>query len=236
MMRVARKPPSPWFIGFILAFVPVAPAQEPPADLAKRVAKAETETRAARDQYTYRQTVSLEELSDRGARVGEYREVRDIVFSPENERTEQPVGAPSMNLKRLVLTPEDFRDIRDIQPFVMTEDQLWNYETSFRGEENMDEVECWVLQVRPRQILAGQRLFDGMLWVGKKDFAIVRLEGQAVPQVHTAQVGKPVPALHDLRKPVDGKHWFPIHHLRGRHAALPQRAAAHPADDPVQQL
>ena len=26
MMRVARKPPSPWFIGFILAFVPVAPA------------------------------------------------------------------------------------------------------------------------------------------------------------------------------------------------------------------
>ena len=137
--------------------------------------------------------------------------MRDIVFSPENERTEQMVGAPSMNLKRLVLTPEDFRDIRDIQPFVMTEDQLWNYETKFRGEEKMDGVECWVLQVRPRQILPGQRLFDGMLWVGKKDYAIVRLEGQAVPQVHTAKSENLFPRFTTIRKPVDGKHWFPIY-------------------------
>ena len=46
---------------------------------------------------------------------------------------------------------------------VLTEERLWNYETKFRGEETMDGVECWVLQVRPRQILehVGGRIFEG---------------------------------------------------------------------------
>ena len=48
----------------------------------------------------------------------------------------------------LVLTPEDFADIREIQPVVLTEDRLWNYETTFRGDETVDGVDCWVLQVR----------------------------------------------------------------------------------------
>lgn len=185
------------------------PAQEPPPDLARRVAKRETATRAARDQYTYRQSVTVEELDQRGSRTGDYKEARDIIFSPARERTEQMIGSPSRNLKRLILTEEDFQDIRDIQPFVMTEDQLWNYETRFRGEEKMDDVDCWVLQVRPRQILQGQRLFDGMLWVGKSDFSIVRLEGQAVPQVYRGKSENLFPRFTTLRKAVDGTHWFP---------------------------
>ena len=64
--------------------------------------------------------------------------------------------------------------MREIQPLVLTEDRLWNYETRFRGEETMDGVDCWVLQVRPRQILEGQRFFDGMIWVDKKEYNIVR--------------------------------------------------------------
>ena len=173
------------------------------------MAKRETETRAARDQYTYRQSVTVEELDQRGVRGGEYRETRDVIFSPTRERTEQMIGSPSRSLKRLVLTEEDFQDIRDIQPFVMTEDQLWNYETKFRGEEKMDDVDCWVLQVRPRQLLQGQRLFDGMLWVSQQDYAIVRMQGQAVPPVYHGKSENLFPRFTTLRKAVDGKHWFP---------------------------
>jgi hypothetical protein len=165
--------------------------------------------RAARDHYTYRQSVTVEELDSRGMRAGEYREVRDVIFSPSGERTEQISGTPLRNLKRLVLTDEDFRDLRDIQPFVMTEDQLWNYETRFRGEENMDDVDCWVLQVRPRQILQGQRLFDGVLWVSKQDYTIVRMEGQAVPQIYNPKSENLFPRFTTLRRPVDGSNWFP---------------------------
>ncbi len=169
----------------------------------------ETETRDARAHYTYRQSVAVEELDNRGARAGEYREVRDVIFSPLGERTEQMVGAPVKSLKRLILTEEDFRDIREIQPFVMTADELWNYETRYRGEERMDDVDCWVLQVRPRQILQGQRLFDGLLWVSRRDYAIVRMEGRAVPQIYSGKHENLFPRFTTLRRPVDGKHWFP---------------------------
>ena len=116
-----------------------------------------------------------------------------------------------VTIKNLVLTEEDFADIRNIQPLVLTEDRLWNYETKFRGDEKIDDVDCWVLQVRPRQILQGQRFFDGMIWVDKKDYNIVRMEGQAVPQIRTTKSENLFPRFTTIRKPLDGKHWFPVY-------------------------
>src|SRR5690242_5776000 len=175
-------------IGLILTFVLPAAflrAQDPPDNLAKLVAHRESETEAERNEYTYRQSVSLEELDDHGGMRGMYKEVRDVIFSPKHERSEKRIGQVQNSLKYLIMTPEDFRDIREIQPLVLTEDRLWNYETKFRGDETIDDVDCWVLQVRPRQILGDQRFFDGTLWVDKKEYNIVRMEGQAVPQIHT---------------------------------------------------
>jgi hypothetical protein len=198
-------------IGLILTPVLSVLAQEPPDNLAKLVARRESETEAERNEYMYRQTVALEELDDHGAIRGRYREVRDIIFSPKHERSEQMVGKPDNGLKALVMTPEDFADIRDIQPLVLTEDRLWNYETKFRGEETMDDVDCWVLWVQPRQILSGQRFFQGTIWVDKKEYNIVRMEGQAVPQVRTTKSENLFPRFTTIRKPIDGKHWFPIY-------------------------
>ncbi|MGO4881165.1 MAG: hypothetical protein ACLP59_10125 [Bryobacteraceae bacterium] len=209
----ARKPPSVWVIGLILTFGYAAArvsAQDAPPDLARRIAHMETETQAARNQYTYRQSVRFMELDTHGAETGEYREERDVIFSPEHERTEQLIGQPLLTLKHLKLTDEDFQDIRGIQPFVMTEDQLWNYETKFRGDEEIDGVDCWVLQVRPRQILDKQRLFDGMLWADKKDFSIVRLEGQAVPQIFSRDKENLFPRFVTERQAIDGVHRFPV--------------------------
>ena len=210
----ARKPPSDFIIGLILAFALAAPAvraqSDPPPNLAKLVAHRETETQAERDEYTYRQTMTLQELDDRGGARGEYKEVRDVIFSPTHERTEQMIGTPQNGLKFLRLTDEDFHDIREIQPLSLTEDQLWNYETRFRGDEEMDGIDCWVLQVKPRQILEGQRYFDGMVWVDKKEYNIVHLQGQAVPAIRSMQYENLFPHFTTVRKAIDGKHWFAI--------------------------
>src|SRR5579885_3318307 len=87
--RAARKLPSELFIGLILAFGFLAAAQEPasappapPANLAKLIAHRESETEAGRAEYTYRQTVTIEEPDDHGGLRGQYRETRDIIFSP----------------------------------------------------------------------------------------------------------------------------------------------------------
>jgi hypothetical protein len=206
-------------IRLILAFgVLLAPAVEralaidPPGDLARKVASREAENEDARSNYTYRQTVVVEELDAHGARVGDYREVREVIFSPTGERTERLVGKPSITLKHLKLTEEDFRDLREVQPFLFTPDRVWAYETKFRGEETMDGVDCFVLQVRPRQILQGQRLFDGNFWIDKRDYSIVRSEGQAVPQIHSTNPEREnlFPHFTTVRENIGG-HWFPIH-------------------------
>ena len=184
-------------------------AQEPPPNLVKRIAAAETDAQQAQSNYTYRQSVSIDEFDGRGVKTGGYQEIRDIIFSPQQERSEQMVGKPFDTLSRLKLTEEDFRDLREVQPFLLTKDQLFLYETHFRGEEAMDGVDCYVLQIRPRQILQGQRLFDGMLWVSKQDYSIIRSEGQAVPQIRTLKNENLFPHFTTLREKVDGGFWFP---------------------------
>jgi hypothetical protein len=176
----------------------------------KLIANRETETEEARSRYMYRQTTTVEDLDSRGARLGQYREVREVIFLPDGRRTEEMVEKPSNTLQRLKLTEEDFEDVRNVQPLVMTRDTLFFYESRFRGEENMDGVDCWVVQIRPRQILSGQRFFDGLIWVDKKDYSIIRLEGQAVPQIQTTKQENLFPHFTTIREKVDGQYWFPV--------------------------
>ena len=213
--RVARKPPDVFAIALILTFVLLAGPGVRAGSAAKpgedwwRIAKPKPRP-SATSTPTARRSPSTNWTITARAR-GQYRETRDVIFSPQHDRTEQMVGSPSNGLKNLILTEEDFHDIRNIQPLVLTEDRLWNYETKFRGDETMDDVDCWVLQVRPRQILQGQRFFDGMIWVDKKEYNIVRMEGQAVPQIRTTKSENLFPRFTTIRKPLDGKHWFPVY-------------------------
>jgi len=170
----------------------------------------ESAAQQAQSNYTYRQSVTVDELDNHGTIAGDYHEVRDIIFSPSEKRTEQMLGAPRMSLKHLKLTDEDFRDIREIQPFLLTTDQAFLYESRFRGEENMDGVDCYVLQIRPRQILDRQRLFDGNIWVDKNDFSVVRAEGQAVPQIVTTKSENLFPHFTTIRQKIDGEYRFPV--------------------------
>src|SRR5579864_2398955 len=212
-VQTTRSVVRNWRIRFILASLVLTAAlraNDPPANLVQRVALRESETAQAQSNYTYRQSVNIDELDKSGARVGWYKEVRDIIFSPKQERTEQMVGKPFEAMKNLKLTEEDFRDIREVQPFLLTKDQAFLYESRFRGEETIDGVECFVLQIRPRQLLDGQRLFDGMLWVSQKDYSIIRSEGQAVPQIQTTKTENLFPHFTTLREKVDGDFWFPV--------------------------
>lgn len=194
--------------GSIFAVCTPLIAAEPPADLARRVAHRESEAAGERLHYTYTQSVKLQEIDGRGAQAGEYREVREVIFSPEGERSERFVGEPVSRLKNLILTPEDFADIRNIQPFILTEDQLRLYQTEYKGEERIADHECWVLSLRPRQILSGQRLFEGILWVKQDDYSVIRSEGKAVPQIVTLKQENLFPRFTTERKQVNG-FWFP---------------------------
>jgi len=182
---------------------------DPPEDWIKRVAARETETEAARSHYTYRQTATVEDFSPKGIKAGMYREIREVVFSPSGERSEHMVGKPVLQLERIKMTEEDFRDLREVQPMLITKETLFLYERKYRGEDTVDGIDCWMLEIKPRQLLSGQRLFEGTLWIDKRDYSTIRSEGQAVPQIRTIKDENLFPRFTTIRLKVDGEHWFP---------------------------
>lgn len=172
------------------------------------MAARETATAEERSHYAYTQSVRLEEIDSHGARAGDYTETREVIFSPEGERSERFLREPQLRLKNLLMTPEDFADVRSVQPFVLTTDQLWNYDADYKGEENIDGMDCYVLRLRPKRVLGGARFFDGMIWARQDDFSVIQSEGQAVPQLITAKQENLFPRFRTQRKAVNG-FWFP---------------------------
>jgi hypothetical protein len=157
----------------------------------------------------------VQEFNVQGGITGEYRDVRDITFTPSQGsgnpvRYEHVIVPAHSTLSRVRLTPEDFADIRNIEPFLLTTDKTSLYEGRYRGEETIDGILCFVEFVRPRQILSGQRFFEGTLWVRETDFSVIRSEGQAVPQIDTLKEQNLTPHFTTIRREVDGKWFFPV--------------------------
>jgi hypothetical protein len=197
-------------IALIVASVSALFATEPPAGFLRKIAARETQNAVARDDYTYRQSVAVQEFNVQGQVTGEFSEVRDITYTESHGRTEQIVQPAKSTLTKIRLTREDFNDIRNVEPFLLTTAQVSLYEGRYQGEEMMDGTQCFVEQIRPKQILAGQRFFDGTIWVRETDLSVVRSEGQAVPQIETTKEQNLTPHFTTIRKEVDGKWMFPV--------------------------
>ena len=206
--RIARNIALIVASGFVLPLAAVR-AADPPPGLLRKIAARETENAQAQQNYTYRQAVTVQEFNDHGFVTGQYHDVRDITFSPTRGRYEQIVEPPRDTLTRVRLTAEDFADIRNIEPFLLTSDKVSLYEGSYKGEEDVLGVKCFVEYVRPKQILSTQRFFEGTLWVRESDLEVVKSEGQAVPQIDTLRVQNLTPHFTTFRYEVDGKWMFP---------------------------
>ncbi len=206
--KPARRPPLVALLVLLLSSP--ALAQQPPRSLIQEIAANGSLFQKELARYTYRQHFTFYELDRTGAAAGHYQEVRDILFTAAGERSEEFVGRPVMNLHRMRLTEEDFRDLREVQPFVLTEDTLWSYEVIYKGDETIDGEPCYVFRVRPRQILEGQRFLDGLLWVSRRHRQVMRASGQPVPQIYAEKGDNLFAHFTTLYEPVDGKFWFPV--------------------------
>ena len=65
-----------------------------PEEVIRKFAARESQFQRARENYTYRQTVKIQELDYDGNPHGKYEIVSDIVFGPDGKRTERVVRAP----------------------------------------------------------------------------------------------------------------------------------------------
>ena len=150
----------------------------------QKFAAKEAEFQEARGNYTYRQTVKLLELDAGGNPTGgNWTEVDDIIFTPEGKRMEKVVYAPVVSLQHIQLTPEDVRDLRDVQPFVLTTKDIGEYDVAYLGREKIDEIGTYSFSVKPKKLVPGKRYFEGTIWVDDRDLQIVKPYGKGVGEL-----------------------------------------------------
>ena len=188
--------------------------EQPPVsveEIIEKFAAKESEFRLARGNYTYRQDVKVQELNAVDRVIGEYHMISDILFEPGGrDRTEKVVYAPLNTLEGIVLTPQDLDDIRDIQPFVLTTEDLELYDVEYLGKELIDEIDTYVFQVGPKVIEEDERYFEGQIWVDDLDLQIVKTFGKAVPDIVDGDQENLFPRFETYRELIDD-YWFPTY-------------------------
>jgi len=182
----------------------------PVEQIIQRFAAKEAEFKRARDNYTYKQTVRIQEWDPFGERGGEYFRASEIVFSPEGGRYERVTYEPPPTLKLISITREDEQDLANIQPFVLTTADLPKYDIEYTGRERLDELDTYVFRVAPKQIRKGERYFEGTIWVDDRDLQIVKTHGKAVPDIREGRENL-FPRFETYREQIDGKFWFPTY-------------------------
>jgi len=186
-----------------------------PEEIIQRFAAKEKEFKEARDQYTYRQDILVKTL-DGSTTTGEYHEVFDVLFDDKGHRIENVVFAPQSSLEQggLSLDEGDVQDFRNRLPFVLTSDEIPEYNILYVGQQSEDELHCYVFDIAPKQIVGKKRYFQGRIWVDDHDLQIVKTYGQAVPETRDTKkksnkVEHLYPKFTTWRQQVDGKYWFP---------------------------
>jgi hypothetical protein len=176
----------------------------------EKFAAKEKEFKEARDLYTFRQDVKVQTL-DGDTVTGEYREVFDVTYDNQGRHLENVTYAPQNTLTEISMSPEDLQDVRHLLPFVLTSDEIPEYDILYVGEQQEDELHCYVFDIAPKKIEAKKRYFQGRIWVDDKDLQIVKTSGKTVPDIHKKDNENLFPKFTTWREQVDGRYWFPAY-------------------------
>ena len=196
----------------------------------QRFAAKESEFSNAWDQYAFRQDVKVQTF-DGDTPNGEYHEVTDITFTDAGKRIENVVFAPQPTLVGISMDREDYEDIRHRYPFVLSTEELPQYQILYVGKQKVDELDTYVFDISPKTIEKKQRYVQGRIWVDQQDLQIVKTHLKPVFQMTKELQGHAFPAFTTYREQIDGTYWFPTYvkademlHFSGGKGSIPQDA------------
>jgi hypothetical protein len=227
MNRSFRSLVAFFFLSFCAFVVRPMVAQEGPLDntppkgvtseeIITHFAAQEKLFKEAREHYTFRQDIKVQ-TRDGDTVTGEYHEVFDVLYNDKGQRIENVVFAPQSSLEQggLSLDQGDVQDFRNRLPFVLTSEEVPEYNILYVGQQDEDQLHCYVFDIAPKQIVGKKRYFQGRIWVDDHDFQIVKTYGQAVPEIRdTKKKGKEehlYPKFTTWRQQVDNLYWFPTY-------------------------
>ncbi len=190
---------------------PEAPPALPEAEIIKRFTDKEENYLLARTNYSYRRTVRIQEFGPDGQPSGEFVVVTQPARDADGKLFEKVVERPHSSLQRLFLRTEDLEGLQRVPAFPVTAGQLAKYSLKYLGKEQVDEIDCYIFQAKPKAVERTKAYFDGIVWVDAKYLEVVKSYGKWVTDqgdMHSvAQL--PFSLFETYRENVDGKYWFP---------------------------
>ena len=190
---------------------PPAPPSLPESEIIKRFSQKEDEYLLTRTHFTYKKTIRIEEFGPDGKPSGEYVLVMEPARDPDGKLYEKVVQRPQSTLQHFYLRSEDLEGLQRIPAFPLTTTQLAKYSLKYLGKEQVDEVDCYIFQVKPKTVDRQKAYFDGVVWVDAKYLEVVKTYGQWMTDLGPVQSIKDLPfnLFETYRENVEGKYWFP---------------------------
>jgi hypothetical protein len=192
--------------------IPSVPHPGPPPipqdEIIKRLAANEDAMKKAFDTYTYTQSVRYEEETEP---VGMLTASGDTYFKPDGERY---WGISKEPKPTLTISPYNLQDVltmTEIPYFFLTSDNIANYSFLYAGQQQLDQINTYVFQVKPKALSRKQRFFDGVIWIDDHDYAIVRTWGKFVLQVEPEGEHLPFTMFETYRENFEDKYWLPTY-------------------------
>jgi hypothetical protein len=181
-----------------------------PPQIIQRFTAKEKEFKQARKRCTYRRTVKIQALQGKDVR-GEYEQVADVSLDSSGKKVKNIVFAP---LPSLSLSPEDVADQESRLYFTLSTDELPEYTVLYKGQQQEDDLHCYVFDVAPKKIEKDKRYFQGRIWVDDHDFQIVKMSGKSAPDIYRKKHEPNLfPKFTTWRQIMDGKYWYPTYSL-----------------------
>jgi hypothetical protein len=192
--------------------IPSVPHPGPPPipqdEIVRRFAAAEDAALKVYDTYDFMQTIRIEELSTPG---GKFTVTGEEYTRPDGQRMWRVVKQPESNLKLTHYSFEDVRTITTLPVFFLTSDEIAKYDFLYAGQQKLDELNCYVFQVKPRQLSRSQRLFQGVIFVDDHDLAIVETYGKFVTELIDEGSKLPFDLFETYRENFQDKYWLPTY-------------------------
>jgi hypothetical protein len=187
-----------------------APPALSPAEIIKEFAAKEEKFLRARVQYGYKKSMKLTEFGPDGQPTGEYQLTVQMVLDSEGRPYEKILDQQQSTLRALTLTPDNVKRIGHLPAYPLIPSQLGKYELRYVGTEKVDEIDCYIIDAKPKLLERAQALFQGVVWVDKQYLDVVKTYGKWVTDLGDERAPElPFTNFETYRENVEGKYWFP---------------------------
>ncbi len=181
-------------------------------EIIQRMGARESLFATARQDYAFQQDTTFYTINDDTNKPdGQYHQVSNVTFDKSGKRQELVTFAPANTIERVIMTETDMRDIQERLPFILTTPELPDYNITYLGRQKVDDLDTYVLDVAPKELVKGRRYFQGKVWVDQQDLEIVLVNGMNVPQIVKRGHEDLSPPFTTYYEQIDGKYWFPTY-------------------------